>query len=176
MKSFWRLIPIFCFTLLVLFFWKGLKLEPHKLPSSQIGKPLPQFELQSLNGEGQFSNELFKGKTVLLNVFASWCAACMDEQSFLMHLSRGSIPIYGLNYKDKQQNALAWLKEWGNPYKSVGEDREGRVAIDLGVYGAPETFLIDKNGIIRYRHVGVLNEQNWDKEFLPLIKELEASS
>ena len=171
----WRSIPILCFALLVIFLWRGLHLEPRKLPSTQIGKELPPFKLKSLNDESPFTPESMKGKIVLLNVFASWCAACMDEQSFLMHLSRGAIPLYGLNYKDDKNNALNWLEEWGNPYQAIGEDKRGQVAIDLGVYGAPETFLIDKKGIIRYRHVGILDEKVWAKEFLPIIKQLEAN-
>lgn len=113
------------------------------------------------------------GQIALLNVWASWCAACVDEQVFLMQLSREALPIYGLNYKDKTNDARRWLSEWGNPYKAIGEDKAGKVAIDLGVYGAPETFLIDKKGLIRYRHVGVLDEKAWLSDFLPLIKRLQ---
>ncbi|MBA2711293.1 MAG: DsbE family thiol:disulfide interchange protein [Tatlockia sp.] len=177
MKTFcWRLMPLMIFTSLVFFFWRGLSLEPLKLPSVQLGKSLPDFKLPMLGDEKLFTPASMHGKVVLLNVWASWCAACVDEQVFLMKLSREFVPIYGLNYKDKTENASRWLNEWGNPYQAIGEDKEGKAAIDLGVYGAPETFLIDKEGIIRYRHVGSLNEAIWEKEFLPQIKKLKGEA
>jgi cytochrome c biogenesis protein CcmG/thiol:disulfide interchange protein DsbE len=170
---YWRLLPLIVFTLLVGFFWRGLSLEPQKLPSVQLGKPLPDFKLPMLGEEKIFRTSSMQGRVTLLNVWASWCSACVDEQVFLMRLSRESVPIYGLNYKDNTENARRWLSDWGNPYQAIGEDRDGIVAIDLGVYGAPETFLIDKQGIIRYRHVGVLDEATWKSDFLPRIKQLE---
>lgn len=174
MKTFyWRLLPLVVFILLVCFFWRGLSLEPQKLPSVQLGKSLPDFKIPSLGEENTFSPVAIQGRIALLNVWASWCSACREEQVFLMKLSRESVPIYGLNYKDNTENAVSWLKEWGNPYQAVGEDKEGTVAIDLGVYGAPETFLIDKKGIIRYCHVGILSEEAWKLDFLPRIKQLE---
>lgn len=169
----WRLIPLAIFSLLVFFLWRGLSLEPRKLPSAQIGKTLPAFELPTLDGDKRFTPQLMKGHIALLNIWASWCEACVDEQVFLMKLARESVAIYGLNYKDNPKNARHWLKEWGNPYQVVGQDRAGRVAIDLGVYGAPETLLVDEEGIIRYRHVGVLDEKAWQADFLPRIKQLE---
>lgn len=173
-KHVWRLLPLIIFTFLVVFLWRGLSLEPHNLPSTQIGHPLPEFQLPRL-GEGKqvFSTQLLKGKVALLNVWASWCSACIDEQVFLMQLSREGVLIYGLNYKDNAANATQWLNEWGNPYKAIGEDRLGKVAIDLGVYGAPETFLLDSQGIIRYRHVGILDAKSWREEFLPRMRQLE---
>jgi cytochrome c biogenesis protein CcmG/thiol:disulfide interchange protein DsbE len=169
----WRLIPFILFTLLVVFFWKGLSLTPQALPSVQLGKPLPPFQLPTLAGKQSFTPQLFKHQVSLLNVWASWCPACIQEQVFLMDLSQRGIAIYGLDYKDNKDNAQRWLNEWGNPYRVIGEDVSGKVAIDLGVYGAPETFLIDKKGIIRYRHVGILDEKAWKNNFLPLIKKLE---
>lgn len=165
----WRLIPLFLFALLLYFFWQGLSLEPQKLPSVQINKPLPQFELNQLGKKEPFTNQSMHHEFALINVWASWCAACVEEEVFLMQLAREGVVIYGLNYKDSTENAEKWLKEWGNPYRAIAEDKKGKVAIDLGVYGAPETFLIDKKGIIRYRHIGVLDEQSWKKHFLPLI-------
>ncbi len=170
----WRMIPFIVFVLLVGFFWRGLSLDPHHVPLAQLDKPLPKFQLQVLgNQQAKFTQASLQGQVTLLNVWASWCAACIDEQTFLLQLAREGIIIYGLNYKDKSQDAKQWLSEWGNPYKLVGEDLKGTVAIDLGVYGAPETFLVDKKGIIRYRHVGVLDAFNWQKEFLPRINMLE---
>jgi len=169
----WRLLPLAIFFLLVFFFWRGLSLEPQKLPSVQLGKSLPEFKLPMLGEEKHFTPQAMQGQVALLNVWASWCPACVEEQVFLLKLVRESVPIYGLNYKDKTDKATRWLSEWGNPYQAIGEDKEGKVAIDLGVYGAPETFLIDKKGIIRYRHVGILDEEAWETEFLPLIQKLQ---
>jgi cytochrome c biogenesis protein CcmG/thiol:disulfide interchange protein DsbE len=170
----WRMIPFIVFALLVGFFWRGLSLDPHHVPLAQLNKPLPQFQLSVLgNQQTTFTQASLQGRVTLLNVWASWCAACIDEQTFLLKLAREGVVIYGLNYKDKSQDAKQWLSEWGNPYKLVGEDLKGTVAIDLGVYGAPETFLVDKRGIIRYRHVGVLDASSWQKEFLPRINMLE---
>ncbi|KTD15520.1 cytochrome C biogenesis protein [Legionella gratiana] len=173
-KVFWKAIPILLFLLLSIFLWRGLSLNPHELPSAQIGKSLPDFRLPQLqNPEFFFNSSQLRDQVVLLNVWASWCAACVDEQVFMLQLARQGIPIYGLNYKDKSANALQWLSQWGNPYKLVFQDRNGKVAIDLGVYGAPETFVIDKKGVIRYRHAGIINQEIWLKEIAPLMKQLE---
>lgn len=167
----WRLLPLMIFILLIFFLWRGLSLEPQKLPSVQLGKSLPEFQLPMLGEEKLFTPKIMQGQVVLLNVWASWCTACVDEQVFLMQLSREAVPIYGLNYKDNTEEAMRWLREWGNPYQAIGEDKEGKIAINLGVYGAPETFLIDKKGVIRYRHVGILDEGVWKTDFLPRIRE-----
>lgn len=173
----WRLLPLVIFAGLAVFLWRGLSLEPQKLPAAQLGKNLPSFELPTLGDERErFTESLFSGKTVLLNVWASWCSSCTDEQAFLMQLAGQGMPIFGLNYRDNTVQAKRWLDVWGNPYQSVGEDPAGSLALDLGVYGTPETFLIDAQGIIRYRHVGVLDEQSWKKEFLPRIEQLEKKS
>ncbi|MDI9818588.1 MULTISPECIES: DsbE family thiol:disulfide interchange protein [unclassified Legionella] len=171
--SVWRLLPLLVFGALAIFLWRGLSLEPQNLPSAQLGKSLPDFQLATLDKETLFTPQILEGQVSLLNVWASWCPACMEEQVFLMRLSRQGVPVYGLNYKDEPQNARHWLDEWGNPYRAIGEDKEGKVAIDMGVYGAPETFLIDKKGIIRYRHAGILDERVWDSEFIPRIKQLQ---
>lgn len=168
----WRLAPFFIFIVLAMLFWRGLELEPRKLPSTQIGKPVPGFKVNTLDGDELTSYSL-KGSISLLNVWASWCMACADEQVVLMRLAGQGVVIYGLNYKDTSDNAKQWLTEWGNPYKKIGEDADGAVAINLGVYGAPETFLIDKRGIIRYRHVGPMTVSVWEKEFLPRVHALE---
>lgn len=174
MKLIWRLIPFTVFALLVVFLWRGLSLDPHHLPLAQLNKPLPNFQLVTLGDSSvPFTNQLMHGQISLLNIWASWCEACNEEQIFLMQLARNGVTIYGLNYKDETHKAAQWLSEWGNPYKMVGEDREGKVAMDLGIYGAPETILVDKMGIIRYRHVGILDAQSWQQEFLPRIKALE---
>lgn len=170
----WRLIPFFAFVLLIVLFCRGLELDPRHLPSTQVGKAVPKFTITSLDGKA-FSSSTLKGQVSLLNVWASWCMACADEQTVLMQIAGQGISIYGLNYKDTTENAKQWLSEWGNPYKQVGEDSKGNVAINLGVYGAPETFLLDKNGIIRYRHVGAITMPIWKKEFEPRIHALESA-
>ena len=170
----WRITPIIIFLMLSLSLFRGLSLDPHHLPSVHIGRSVPHFTLPQLqNPESSFSSEQLKGQVVLLNVWASWCTACVEEQVFLMQLARENVVIYGLNYKDKLSDAKQWLKQWGNPYTITMRDASGKVAIDLGVYGAPETFIIDKKGIIRYRHAGIMNQDVWLKEMLPLMKKLE---
>lgn len=170
----WRLVPLIVFTLLLVFFWHALSLDPHKLPSTQLNKQLPPFQL-SILGDSQLvlTDHMLKGQVSLLNVWASWCEACSQEQVFLMELARSGVVIYGLNYKDTSNSAIAWLDEWGNPYQLIGQDINGQVSMDLGVYGTPETFLIDKAGIVRYRHVGLLTVNDWKREFLPRIHALE---
>lgn len=170
----WKAVPIILFMVICIFLWRGLSLDPHRLPSVQVGRAVPEFSLPELENPGVlFQSSQLRGKVVLLNVWASWCAACVEEQVFLMQLAREGVAIYGLNYKDNSSDAMQWLKQWGNPYKTIASDNEGKAAIDLGVYGAPETFVIDKQGVIRYRHAGIMNQVLWQKELLPLIKELE---
>lgn len=170
----WKLVPIGLFVLLSYFLWRGLSLDPHELPSVQIGKVLPQFHVQQLqNPDQSFGTEDLYKKVSLLNVWASWCQACSEEQVFMLQLARKGVPIYGLNYKDMPANALQWLNQWGNPYTLIGQDRDGKIAIDLGVYGAPETFVIDKKGTIRYRHVGVMDQRIWQDKIAPLMVTLE---
>ena len=173
MTRIYRIIPFAIFMLLVIFLWRGLTLDPQKLPSAKVGQQLPKLNLPALLQHEFLQDSAFKGKVSLLNVWASWCYACTQEQWFLLKLAREGVAIYGLDYKDPPQDAESWLNEWGNPYKMIGSDLDGKAAIDLGVYGAPETFLIDKKGTIRHRHVGVLNEVVWQREFLPLVKQLE---
>lgn len=176
-KMGWKIIPITLFLLLCVFLWRGLSLNPHDLPSAQLGKAVPHFSLPQLHDpDSFFSSKQLRDQVVLLNVWASWCSACVDEQVFMLQLAREGIPIYGLNYKDKSADALQWLEQWGNPYKRIIQDHDGKVAMDLGVYGAPETFVIDKKGIIRYRHVGIMTQEVWLKEISPLIKHLEQNS
>jgi len=171
---YWRIIPLFLFAMLVVFFWRGLSLDPQRLPSVKLGKSLPVFELPTVDDSTEkFTPNSMRGQVVLLNVWASWCMACTEEQVFLMELARQGVAIYGLNYKDTMDDATHWLAEWGNPYTMIGSDLLGQVAIDLGVYGAPETFLIDKSGVIQYRHAGIMTAEVWQKDFLPRIVELE---
>ncbi len=172
--SLWRFLPLGLFLILGLFLWRGLSLDPQALPSAKLGQALPDFRLPELNEpEKLLTRDMLKGRVILLNVWASWCSACIDEQVFMMALARQGVPIYGLNYKDRAEDAKQWLRDWGNPYQSIAQDESGKLAIDLGVYGAPETFLIDKEGKIQYRHAGILTENLWKKELLPLMQRLE---
>ena len=160
-------IPFIMFAIVVFFLARGLSLDPHHLPSARENKKLPMFHLPELFSKNQFSPDLWRGKMILLNVWASWCSACIDEQLFLQQLAQKGVAIYGLNYKDKSGRAKKWLNDWGNPYQAIGEDKQGLTAINLGVYGTPETFLVDANGYIRFRYAGSLNADVWQKEFLP---------
>ena len=169
------LIPLGLFLVIVLFLAIGLRRDPDtKLPSALINKPAPTFRLPQLKDPSKtFSAEDMRGKVWLLNVWASWCVGCRDEHGWLLEYARsGVVPIYGLNYKDKQDDAVAWLEELGDPYVLSAVDFDGRVAIDYGVYGAPETYLIDQNGTIRFKQVGPLSPDVWSKKVLPLVQEL----
>lgn len=150
--------------------------DPHKLPSVLIDRPVPQFDLATIQGydkEG-LSSALLQGPGVkLVNVFASWCIPCKAEHPLLMELAaEGRVPIYGINYKDKPEDARRWLAELGDPFAAIGADESGRVGIDWGVYGVPETFVIDGTGRIRYRHVGPLYPETLDELLRPMIAEL----
>jgi cytochrome c biogenesis protein CcmG/thiol:disulfide interchange protein DsbE len=168
------LIPLVLFIGLVAFLAIGLNRDPHEVPSPLINKAAPPFQLAQLHEpDKKFSAEEMRGKVWLLNVWASWCVSCREEHPLLVQLSRtGAVPIYGLNWKDQREDAIAWLTELGNPYVLSVSDLEGRVAIDYGVYGAPETYLIDKNGVIRFKQIGPIDPDTLDKKILPLVKEL----
>ena len=169
------LLPLAVFLVLAAFLAIGLKLNPREVPSPLIGKPAPAFRLPQLAQPARaFSEQDLKGKVWLLNVWASWCVSCMDEHPMLVELSRaGTVPIYGLNYKDQREAALAWLSRNGDPYTLSAMDPDGRVGIDYGVYGVPETYLIDKQGVIRYKHIGPITPQVLTTKILPLVKELQ---
>jgi cytochrome c biogenesis protein CcmG/thiol:disulfide interchange protein DsbE len=174
MSRYLLLIPVALFLVLVAFLAIGLTRDPHELPSPLINKAAPAFRLPQLKDPSKsFSAEDMRGKVWVLNVWASWCVSCRDEHPLLLEYAKsGGIPIYGLNWKDKREDAQAWLSELGDPYVLSISDLEGRVAIDYGVYGAPETYLIDKQGMIREKHVGAVTEDVWHKKFLPLAQEL----
>jgi cytochrome c biogenesis protein CcmG/thiol:disulfide interchange protein DsbE len=166
----WQLLPLFIFLLLCFFLWKGLSLDSHLLPSTRIGQQVPPFHLAELDHpEKTISRDVFTHQVKLLNVWASWCQACIDEQAFMMQLADEGVAIIGLNYKDKQVDARKWLASYGDPYQLILQDKHGKLALDLGVYGAPETYVIDKHGIIRYRHVGPLDKDAW-RQIKPLMQ------
>jgi cytochrome c biogenesis protein CcmG, thiol:disulfide interchange protein DsbE len=169
-----HVIPLGVFVVLVVLLGVGLKLDPREVPSPFIDKPTPAFSLPKLSAPDKtFSSEDFKGQVSLLNVWASWCVSCRQEHTVLLELAgMGIIPIYGLNYKDKREDALGWLEKLGNPYRESALDADGRVGINWGVYGVPETFVIDKKGIIRHKHTGPLTREILLQELMPLLQQL----
>lgn len=170
------LVPLLLFFGLAGFLAFGLTLNPREVPSPLIDKPAPNFRLARLDQPEQtFALEEMRGQVWLLNVWASWCVACRIEHPVLVDLAKsGAVPIYGLNYKDKRDDALAWLGKHGNPYVMSLSDTQGLVGIDFGVYGVPETFVIDKNGTIRLKHIGPITPDVLRDTILPLVKKLNA--
>ena len=168
------LLPVGLFALLAAGFYGGLGIDSKVLPSALIDRPAPQFSLPPLNdGEPGFATSDLQGQVSLVNTFASWCAPCRAEHRVLTALAATKrVPIYGIDYKDKTEAARAWIAELGNPYTKVGTD-DGRVGIDWGVYGVPETFVVDSAGRIRYKHVGPLTEADVRRTILPVVAQLE---
>jgi cytochrome c biogenesis protein CcmG/thiol:disulfide interchange protein DsbE len=168
--------PLMLFAVLAIFLFRGLGLDPSEMPSALIDRPLPDFRLPRLGEAGMLSAADMKGQAGLPNVWATWCPSCRVEHPYLLQLAEGGVPIYGLNYKDDDSAALRWLDELGNPYRFNIADREGTLGLDLGVYGAPETYLLDAAGIVRYRHVGVVDEVVWQTLLQPLYLELSMAA
>ena len=167
-------IPVAGFLLLAVLLWRGLYLQQGELPSVLIDRPMPAFAMERLSGE-PVSNADLPEQMFLLNVWGSYCLPCLVEHPTFMRLAEeGEIPVVGVNYRDRPDAARQWLADNGDPYLYSIVDEDGRFGIDLGVYGAPETYLVDRQGIIRYRHVSVLDEQVWQEEFLPAIAEIDA--
>lgn len=169
------LIPLAIFLVLVGFFAAGLKLDPREVPSPLIDKPAPAFRLPVLGEAGKtFSPEDMRGQVWLLNVWASWCGACREEHPLLMEIARNNfVPMVGMDYKDTDAEGSDVLKQAGNPYKIVATDADGRVGIDYGVYGVPETYVIDKAGVIRYKQIGPLTVDALRDKIIPLVKGLQ---
>jgi cytochrome c biogenesis protein CcmG/thiol:disulfide interchange protein DsbE len=175
MKTLRFLIPVAIFAAIGWFLLKGLDRDPRQVPSPLIGKPAPAFSLPQLEQAGQWSAESMRGQVWLLNVWASWCVSCRQEHPVLVDLAKsGVVPIYGLNYKDQREEALRWLEQWGDPYKLSIMDPKGMTGIDYGVYGVPETYVIDKTGVIRYKQIGPLTPEILRDTILPLVKKLNA--
>jgi cytochrome c biogenesis protein CcmG/thiol:disulfide interchange protein DsbE len=168
------LTPLVVFAALAALLYRGLALDPHKVPSPLVGKATPAFTLSELKDDDkQLSEADFRGKVSLLNVWATWCVSCRAEHPLLMQLAQQGVKIYGLDYKDTREDATRWLNRFGDPYIANAFDADGRVGIDWGVYGTPETFVIDQQGIIRHKHIGPLTEDAIQQEILPLIRKLE---
>jgi len=171
-------IPAVVFSVLVVFLAIGLNLDPREVPSPLVGKPVPEFTLTRLKDpNASFSNEDLKGEVSLLNVWATWCVSCRAEHELLMALANSNrVSIYGLNYKDDRKDALRWLQALGDPYTANAFDGDGRVGIDWGVYGTPETFVIDKQGVIRHKIIGPITVDRLNQELLPLIDQLTSQT
>ncbi len=170
--------PLGFFLVLVVFLGVGLTLNPREVPSPLIDKAAPPFQLPQLHDPGKtFSQQDMAGKVWLLNVWASWCASCRDEHPVLVDLARsGAVPIYGLNYKDQRPDGIAWLQRFGNPYVLSAYDVQGRIGIDYGVYGVPETYVIDKQGVIRYKQIGPVTPEVLKDKILPLVAKLNGNA
>jgi len=165
-------LPLIVFVAVAIFLWRGLFIDPSHLPSALIDKPLPSFALPNLqNTEQTLTEKDFIGEPFLINVWATWCASCRIEHPFMNKLSEQGVKIIGLNYKDEDAPAQQWLSDFGNPYDTIIADREGKLGLDLGVYGAPETFVVDAKGVIRYKHVGVVDERVWRSKIAPIYNE-----
>lgn len=175
MKRF--LLPLGIFVGLLIFLGIGLRLNPREIPSPFIGKPAPSFSLAQLHEPGKtISPKDMEGQVWMLNVWASWCVSCRAEHPVLMDFAKANVvPVIGLNYKDGRDDGIKWLREFGNPYATSAWDNSGRVGIDYGVYGVPETFVIDKRGVIRMKYTGPLTPEAISQKIMPLIKELKSA-
>ena len=173
MKHF--LAPLCGFVCLAALLGAGLNLDPAEVPSPLVGKAVPGFRLAQLDDPGRsISPADLRGQVWLLNVWASWCAACRDEHHALSAFAQsGSVPVIGLNYKDTREQGLAWLERFGNPYHATAFDQDGRVGLEFGVYGVPETFVIDKRGVVRFKFIGALTPALIRHKLMPLIAELK---
>ena len=172
------LLPLVLFAVLMVFFFFGLGLNPRLIPSPLIGQPAPAFSLPKLSNANELIRHTdLKGEVSLLNIWATWCTSCRQEHPVLMKIAQSKeVPIYGLYYKDTPEQGVVWLENYGDPYRENAVDEDGRVGIEWGAYGTPETFLIDQNGIIRYKHVGPISWHDWETTLLPMVKSLRSNS
>jgi len=175
MKRLMFLLPLAIFLIIAGYFAVGLKLNPRELPSVLINQEVPPFDLPALQGRDKgFSSEDLKGQVTLVNVFGSWCIACLAEHDMLMWIKKNNlVPIYGIDWREEDRDAgPRWLKRRGDPYTLIGDDPKSKAAIAFGVTGAPETFVVDRKGVIRFKHVGPITEENWGGTLWPLVEEL----
>jgi cytochrome c biogenesis protein CcmG/thiol:disulfide interchange protein DsbE len=175
MKRLLFILPIIAFVGLAGFLGYGLTQDPKELPSQLIDRPLPEFALPGIDGP-TLASASFKGEPRLLNVWASWCAACPQEHPVLERIAQEGFPVYGIAWKDKPDDSRAFLARFGNPYTGLGADESGRTAIDLGVTGAPESFVVDKKGRVRFKIVGPISPEQWEGEIKPLMQQLRAEA
>ncbi len=171
------IIPLLIFIGLLLLFWRGLQLDKNILPTPLLNKPAPELVLDDLLTHGQVNLKDWRGQVVIVNVWATWCPGCLQEHETLNNIAASQVaPIIGLNYKDDLAKAKQWLKARGNPFVAIPVDVNGNTAIEWGVYGAPETFIIDKKGVIRYKHIAPLSWQEWSEVLLPIIEQLQGEA
>ena len=167
-------IPLIIFMALAVLLWRGLGLDPNYMPSALIDQSMPQFSLPTLKDDNAvITQDEFKGKVSLVNVWATWCPSCRQEHATLLDLAAQGVPIYGVDYKDETPAARRWIRDLGDPYVLTIVDADGRLGLDLGVFGAPETYIVDKQGVIRHRHVGVVTHSAWREQLLPIVKSLQ---
>lgn len=174
-RRIWLLLPLLVFAGLAIFFAVGLTRDPRTIASVLINQPVPDFELPPIKGyERGFSSADLKGQVSLVNIFGSWCVACQVEHPFLMKIKEGNlVPLYGIDWREETPDAGPnWLKRYGDPYTRIGDDPKSRAAIAFGVTGAPETFVVDGNAVIRYKHIGPITREIWDKTLSPMIQDL----
>jgi cytochrome c biogenesis protein CcmG/thiol:disulfide interchange protein DsbE len=180
MKRLLFLLPVAGFIGLIIVFGGALSRDPKLLPSQLIDRPLPEFALPGIEdtegGGPGFASAALRGEPMLLNIFASWCAACPQEHPVLTQIAGEGVPVYGLAWKDEPADSRTWLQRLGNPYKAVAADFQGRTAIDLGVTGVPETFIVDKNGRVRYKQIGPISPEVWTGKIKPLLAQLRAEA
>ena len=172
------LLPLLVFLILAAYFALSLRpgRDPQELPSAMIDKPMPAIDLAALDGGARVTSASLAGKVVLVNFFASWCVPCREEQPFLMRLKAdGTVPVIGIAYKDKTPDTQKFIAQLGDPFQRIGVDQDGRLALNFGVYGVPETYVIDKSGRIRYRQVSIITPDAWTETILPLINKLAGS-
>lgn len=169
------MLPLIAFLVLVAVFVVGLTMDPSRIPSPLLQKPAPEFSLPSLHDASQeVGSATYANRMALVNIWATWCPGCRQEHGFLIELANENIvPIFGLNWRDNRPDALQWLQTLGDPYVASAYDVDGRVGIDWGAYGAPETFLVDANGIVIHKHIAPLTREIWERDFLPLIQQQE---
>ncbi len=176
MKKLVFILPLVLFVILIGFFIVGLERDPRFIPSPFIGKPAPEFSLPHLQNEDQLITQAdLEGEVSLVNFWATWCPTCRGEHDVLVEVARSNknLAIYGIDYKDEKEDALSWLQQLGNPYRAVAFDQKGVTGLDWGVYGTPETFILDAQGIIRYKHVGAISWQDWKQILEPIVIELQ---
>jgi cytochrome c biogenesis protein CcmG/thiol:disulfide interchange protein DsbE len=177
MKRLLFILPVIAFAGLAAFLGFGLTQDPKELPSQLIDRPLPEFALPGIvEGGPGLASASFKGEPRLLNVWASWCAACPQEHPVLERIAAEGFPVYGIAWKDKPEDSRAFLARYGDPYSGMGSDFPGRTAIDLGVTGAPETFVVDKKGRVRFKQIGPISPEVWESQIRPLMQKLRAEA
>lgn len=175
MKRVLLFLPLVLFLAMGFFLYRGLYLNPQEMPSALEGKPVPSFKLLTVKDQNRVvTNADLKGQVYLLNVWGTWCAGCKIEHPYLLDIAKSGLPIYGINFKDELNAAQQWLKDYEDPYQFTVYDSDGRLALDLGVYGAPETFVVDDKGIIRLRFAGILDPTAWNTKIKPLIESIKA--